>query len=616
MQPGCETPCLFIRSTLRERRVTGVALAPGIAIGAPHARANPLPLPDRHVKPPLPGRTPTSLFKVEQEIARFRSALDLSRHDVQLIQMQMHRDGVREGAEILDAHLMMLRDPMITDYIEDKVRATQQTLEYIIQGFIEECQRKFSRISDDAFRMRLQDIQDVINRIVGHLNAINEPSVGTPIPEGAILIVREITPSLVAEAERYGSIGFVTFHGGETSHSAIIARARGLPYVSRIDLSSESLDEIGQMIVDGYTGTVILNPSLETLDIYERRAEELQASLLQLERERMLPAVLADGSALSLSANIKLLDELDELNHHPFEGIGLYRSECLIDPNLGALPPEEQQFQAYCQIVRSSKRHGAVIRVFDLGGDKPSGLLVDRNLAFEANPFLGCRGLRLLLRYPEVIQTQLRALWRASLYGRLRVLVPMVTSPAEFLAFREELDRARETLLEEGFLLPQRLELGALIEVPSAAIMAREIAAHADFLSIGTNDLTQYTLAVERGNATLTDLFNSFDPSVLRLIQHVCKEAHLERKPVSVCGELASDPKAAAILLGLGVQELVVSPRALPLLKHAIRTLDPEDSRNFALACCIAPDGEEVRRMATEFIRSRCPTAALLGSGI
>jgi len=612
MQPGSESPCAS-PIVSKERRIIGIAIAPGIAVGTPHVRLGALSLPER-LSPPSQIRQGPSLFRVEQEIARFRSALDLSRRDVQLVQNQMQNDGVHEGVEILDAHLMMLRDPMITDYIEDKVRATQQTLENVIHGFIEDCQRKFSRISDDAFRLRLQDIQDVINRILGHLTSLHEPATAGAAPEGAILIAREISPSLVAEAERFHSTGFVSFHGGETSHAAIIARARGLPFVSRIELSSDLLNGVDLLIVDGYTGSVILNPTLQTLDLYQRRAEDLRDCLRLLEVERMLPALMMDGSPMVLSANIKFLDELENLYRDPFEGIGLYRSECLIDPNLGALPLEEQQFQAYCQLVRSSKQHGAVIRVFDLGGDKPSGLLIDRNLAFEANPFLGCRGLRLLLRYPEVLQTQLRAVWRASLYGRVRLLAPMVTSPAEFQVFRHEVERARRTLLEEGFLLPKHLELGAMIEVPGAAIMSRELAKQADFLSIGTNDLTQYTLAVERGNSMLADLFNPFDPSVLRLIQFVCQQAQLECTPVAVCGELASDPKAAPILLGLGVQELVVSPRSFPLLKHTIRSLHPALARELAVECCAARDGDEVRKMAAWFIKNHCPTAAILGA--
>ncbi len=599
-------------SARSERRLQGLAIASGIAIGpaytiAPHHQIVQEHLHAAHGES-RPGR---SALKVEQEISRFRDALDQSRHDVQLVQAQMRQEGVREGAEILDAHLMMLRDPMITDFIEDQVRRTEQSLEHVIRGFIADCERKFSRIADDAFRMRLQDIQDVINRILGHLSLQSNSSEQAPMPEGAILFLKEATPSVVAEAQRFLNTAFVTERGGETSHAAIIARAKGIPFVSRID--ALHLVEAGeQVIVDGYTGVVILSPTADTLELYTKRSAELQRAFQQLDEQRCCPALTQDGQHITISANVKLAEELLKLEEKGCEGIGLYRSELLFEDIQSGFPGEEAQFHAYCAAARSTRGKAAVIRVFDIGGDKPYGYSIDRSLSLEQNPFLGCRGLRFLLKHSQILHTQLRALWRASLYGPVKILVPMVTTTQEFVEIRRRAHLARQELQQEGMLLPAHIEMGAMVEVPSAALMADQLAQVADFFSIGTNDLVQYTLAVERGNQSLAHLFSALDPAVLRLIKQVCLAAERQGIHVCVCGELGSDPRATALLTGLGIRELAVSPRQLPVVKHVVRSFSMQEAQALAEEVMNLPQAALVKARLDEFLQHRCPIAAVL----
>jgi phosphotransferase system enzyme I (PtsI) len=594
-----------------ERRLQGLAIASGIAIGPAYVIAPHHQIVQEQIQSMPESRPGRAAFKVEQEISRFRSALDQSRHDVQIVQDQMRQEGVREGAEILDAHLMMLRDPMITDFIEDQVRRTEQSLEHVIRNFIQDCERKFSRIADDAFRMRLQDIQDVINRILGHLSLPSKEPAQAPVPEGAILFLKEATPSLVAEAQRFQNTAFVTERGGETSHAAIIARAKGIPLVSRIE-ALQVVQNGEQVIVDGYTGVVVLSPTAETLHLYTQRSQELQRAFQQLDAQRGLPALTSDGHHIRISGNVKLAEELQHLEQKGCEGIGLYRSELLFEDLQTGFPSEEAQFHAYCAAARATKGRPAVIRVFDIGGDKPYGFSIDRSLSLEQNPFLGCRGLRFLLKHSQILHSQLRALWRAALYGPIRILVPMVTTIQEFVEIRRRVHLARHELQQEGMLLPAHIEIGAMVEVPSAALMADQLAQVADFFSIGTNDLVQYTLAVERGNQALAHLFSAMDPAVLKLVEQVCRAAHHRGIEVCVCGELGSDPRATALLVGLGVRELAVSPRQLPVVKHVVRSFSLTEAQTLAQDVLQLNQATLVKARLEEFLQTHCPIAAVL----
>ncbi|MFZ4099940.1 MAG: phosphoenolpyruvate--protein phosphotransferase [Chlamydiia bacterium] len=605
---------LEITPVTQERRIHGLPVAAGIAMGPPYIVQSASSQFQERVLTPRPGesRVTRSLFKVEQEITRFRKALDQSRIDVQQAQTAMENEGVKVGADILDAHLMMLHDPMITDYIEDQVRRTEQALEHVIQGFIQECERKFSRIADDAFRLRLQDIQDVINRIMGHLTLPTSHGSPAAVPLGAVVFLREAAPSMVAEAQRFKVAGFVTVIGGETSHAAIIARAKGIPFVSRIDLTAEMLKDVQIVIVDAYSGVVVLDPMPETIELYTRRAAELCHARAELDQQRAKPARTLDQHVMRVSGSVKLADELPQLEDRGCEGIGLYRTECMFGDLSAGFPCEDVQFHAYCVATQAARRHAVVIRVFDVGGDKPGGCAIDRDLSMEQNPFLGCRGVRFLLRHPQILHTQLRALWRASLYGPLKVLIPMVTTLDEVLAVRQCMLRAREELQQEGCLLPMQLELGVMVEVPACALLADQVAPHVDFFSLGTNDLVQYTLAVERGNSTLSHLFSAFDPAVLRLIEMTAQAAQRFKRPICLCGEMAGDVRAVPLLMGLGIQELAVSLPFVPVIKHVVRSFSLADAQILARTCVQLPNAAAVRRQCEEFLAKACPIAMVL----
>jgi len=598
-----------------ERRLQGLPLVPGIAVG-PAFRFECQPCFEPRILSGVTaggesvGRT---VLRVEQEIARFRSALDLSRRDVQIVKSRMAQEGSQEGADILDAHLMMLKDPMITDYIEDQLRRSQESLERVIHGFIEDCQKKFNRIADDSFRLRLQDIQDVINRILGHLGVVGSSHSVPETPCGAVIFSQEVSPSMVMEAKRLKYAGFVTLMGGETSHAAIIARARGIPFVSQIEICAEDLQSVSSVIVDGYSGIVILDPSEETKMWFIHRAEELREALQMISRDVHLPAQTSDGVLVDMGASIKLVEELPAVGGLGCSGIGLYRSEMLLEELHGGFPSEEMQLQAYCAAIKASGGQSCTLRVFDIGGDKPYGLTIDRSLGYEQNPFLGCRGLRFLLRHPELLHTQLRAAWRASLYGSIRLLVPLVTNSIELIEFQRRLQLAREELQQEGCLLPPRLDVGVMIETPAAALMVHKMLEVADFIAVGTNDLVQYTLAVERGNPTLAHIYSPFEPAVVDLLKRICQSAASVRKEVCFCGELAGDPRAASMLVGLGASKLVVSPHQMPIIKQVIRSFSMAEATALSEEVAALESAAAVRSRLEAFLRDHCPIVALIG---
>lgn len=437
---------------------------------------------------------------------------------------------------------------------------------------------------------------------MGHLRE-NLRQCLTDIPPDSIVFAANLTAFDTAEANS-GLVGaFLTREGGATSHAAIVAKAKGIPYVSSVNI--ESLEEFKDslMIVDGRTGEIIINPSPETLEKYHQLRSQLHLHLQKLRQTGTLQAETYDGYKIHLSANIERLSELDMLHQSGGCGVGLLRTESTF-LSRETFPTEEEQFVIYRQFVEHMNGLPIVIRTFDLGGDK---YMRGQQMGHECNPFLGCRAIRFLLREPAIFRTQLRAILRASIYGDVRIMFPMVSALSELLQAKQILEEVKQELNEQGIEIGSPIPVGCMIEVPSAAIIADLLAKECDFLSIGTNDLVQYALAVDRSNEALSDLYTPTHPSVIRLIKLVVNEANHQGIPVTICGEVAADPRFAPLLLGLGVHEFSVASRYLPLVKNAIRNTSIVAASKLAEQALKLSSAAEIEELLTREYRKNVP---------
>lgn len=514
--------------------------------------------------------------EIDQEIERYRKALDLSRKDLENLQKMSILEGPPEIVAILGTHLEMMQDPMITTGIEEKIRESQKNTELIFHHLIEEYRERFSSLQDTYFQERIRDIIDISRRIVGHLRPLGTARM-SEMPHNSIILTHELVPSETVEANASLVSAFVTSAGGLTSHAAIIARAKGIPYVANVDVKLLKRIELHSMIVDGSQGLVIINPNRQTLKKYQDLKKVHLDSYKQIKSSAHLKGETIDGYEIRIFANLENPKEIDLLHKNGAAGIGLFRSEYLF-LSRKQFPTEDEQFEIYKRMAKSLKGRPLVVRVFDIGGDKKVELTPENRdsryfaaIGHEMNPALGCRAIRFLLRYPEILNTQLRAILRASRYGHIQILIPMVSDVSEIRIVREKIAGLRETLKKEGHKIPKEVPLGCMIEVPSSAIMCDALAAEADFLSIGTNDLVQYVLAADRSNPNTADLYFSTHPSILRLIRMIVTSSNQAKKPVILCGESAADPAMIPLLMGLGIREFSVAARHIPVVKHTIR---------------------------------------------
>lgn len=502
-------------------------------------------------------------IEVDNEVHRYRQAVRRTRQEIRELKKQLTLENLMEAAMILESHLQFLRDPLLTLDIEKSIRLLQQNAEYVFHKALESFRRQFQNLPDPYFQERSFDIEDIGRRIMRNLMAYHH-GVLAEIPPQSVIYAHDLTPSLVAEAIRSKVVAFITETGGITSHAAIVARSKGIPYISSIPYSSIKDSADASVIVDGRKGEVILHPSKETLlefspSKHKHKEEFKQLGLFQTET--------FDGYTVGLSANIDVDSELEMLHQYGGSGVGLYRSE-LVFLNYTQFPSEEEQYTIYRGVIEKLKGLPIVIRTFDVGGDKD---FISHSLPKGGASSLGCRAIRFLLKEKDLFRHQIRAILRAAYSAEVRIMFPMVSSLAELLEAKAIVKEVQNDLQREGALFNNEVKIGCMIEVPSAAIISDLLAAECDFLSIGTNDLVQYSLAVDRLDGTLNDFHNAAHPSIIRLIKYVVGAAHRYNIPVSVCGEVASDARFVPLLLGLGVQQLSVAARFLPEIKLAIR---------------------------------------------
>ncbi len=507
-----------------------------------------------------------ALDDIDHEIKRYRQALDRSKQDVEVLKKQLEQEKILEGVAILDAHQQMMQDPLLTIEIEKSIRIQRKNAEFIFQNTIKVFQNTFNSMTDPFFRERFKDIQDISRRVMSYLRQSVHFNLAD-IPEGSIIFAREFSPSDIAEAKKGSASALISEIGGTTSHAAIVAKAKGIPYITNIEFDQTEVDSQLPVIVDGRIGDVIFNPLLQTISHYKNLCEQLHSHIHKLSAGSELKSETYDGYSIKLSANIDMLSEAETLHQYGGNGVGLFRSEHVF-LSKGSFPSEEEQFQTYKDIVEKMQGLPIVIRTFDIGGDK---VLPHHKFSPETNPYLGCRAIRFLLREHDIFKSQLRAILRASAYGDVSLMFPMVSTLSELLEAKALVEQTRLEIKQEGYLLADKLRIGCMIEVPSAAIISDLLAKECDFLSIGTNDLVQYALAVDRDNKAMSKLYTPTHPSVIRLIKLVVSEANHQGIPVTVCGEVAADPRFTPLLLGLGIRELSVAARYIPIVKHAIR---------------------------------------------
>ncbi|WMZ78400.1 phosphoenolpyruvate--protein phosphotransferase [Staphylococcus pseudintermedius] len=504
----------------------------------------------------------------EAEVQKFNEALNNSK--IELTKIRNHADEQlgADKAAIFDAHLLVLDDPELIQPIEEKIKnesaSAPQALTEVTQNFI----TIFESMDNEYMKERAADIRDVAKRVLAHILGVELPNPSI-IDESVIIVAHDLTPSDTAQLNKQYVQGFVTNIGGRTSHSAIMSRSLEIPAVVGTKSISESVQQGDMVIVDGLTGDVIVNPSDDEIKAYQHKRESFFADREALKQLRDEPSKTLDGHEVELAANIGTPNDLEGVHNNGAEGIGLYRTEFLY-MGRDNMPTEDEQFEAYKKVLESMEGKRVVVRTLDIGGDKELPYL---NLPEEMNPFLGYRAIRLCLDQPEIFRPQLRALLRASAYGKLNIMFPMVATIQEFRDAKALLLEEKENLKQEGVEVSDDIELGIMVEIPATAALADVFAKEVDFFSIGTNDLIQYTMAADRMSERVSYLYQPYNPSILRLIKQVIDASHQEGKWTGMCGEMAGDETAIPLLIGLGLDEFSMSATSILKARRQIKDL-------------------------------------------
>jgi len=576
-----------------ELRLAGIPASPGVVSGQLAVFAHE----EVRIHP-----TPIREDQVENEMRRLEAALLKTREQIQKIKEQLARSIGEQETGIFEAHLLVAGDSTIVSAVRKQMQMRKICVEHVYQHVIHTYAQSLRQVEDPYLRERAADILDVGRRVVHNLlgrkladiYALDAPS---------IILAHDLSPSDTALLNRQMALGFATEAGSTTSHTAIMARSLNIPAVVGLHEVLSRCESGAPVILDGYSGLLIVHPSEQTRYEYgqiEKRRHEVEQ---RLEALRDTPAVTTDGRRIVLSANVELPEDLPLITESGAEGIGLYRTEFMF-LNRVQFPGEEEQMNIYRQVVQSSRPHLAIIRTLDLGGDK---LPTHQGLDPEANPFLGWRAIRYCLERPEIFKVQLRAICRANPGGKIRVMFPMIATREELAAALTLLREAREELKAAGIPAAEEVEAGAMIEVPSAALIADRLAPMVQFFSIGTNDLTQYTMAADRTNERVASLYQPTHPGVLSLIRKVVEAARKNGIWVGVCGEMASDVVMTPALIGLGVDEMSMGSVSVPRVKKAIQSLSFGECETLALRILQMDSGEEVRRQLEQVAQEKYP---------
>ena len=562
----------------------GIPVSPGIAISeAAVISMDELQVPHRSIE----------RGEVEGELRRLNRAIGQATREVEESIARLRTEEVALPLQILESHRNMIQDPVLHSAVEKSVRTSLVGAETALSGVLEGYYRRFEALESEYISERAQDLREIERKLLRALLG-KRPRGPARFQRQVVVVARNLTPGETATMDKKKVVGFAIDAGGRTSHTAIMARALQIPAVVGLKTVSSSLRDGDMVIVDGYSGTVVIDPDRKTLESYRAKAVTHRSYYQSLVKEIRLPSETVDGYDVVLGANIELPEEVHTALEWGASGIGLYRTEFLFD---GTPLDEERHYRTYRNALKVLKDKYLVIRTMDLGADKTS----IPGAGTERNPFMGFRSIRLSLEYPEMFIAQVRAVCRASVLGKVRLMLPMVSNIDEIRRAKELIRKVQEDLEAKGIDYDPDLEIGIMVEVPSVAVMADEFAAEVDFFSIGTNDLIQYVLAVDRVNERVAHLYQPVHPAVLRLIKMVIDAGRRSRIDVSCCGEMVSEPMYAILFLGLGLRSFSVSPIALPTLRRAIRRITMKDAVEIAQTCLRFQSPKE----SAEFLEQR-----------
>ncbi|MGC6435336.1 MAG: phosphoenolpyruvate--protein phosphotransferase [Verrucomicrobiales bacterium] len=583
---------IIFNSSNSERRFQGVGVSQGIAIAHAYVRGDVFIEPDKYS---------IDSSQKNEEIQRLKNALDETKKQIQNLKEQVRlASGANKEEAIFDAHLLVLEDHEVLDKVKNIILNDGFNVEYAFYDIMGRYIRELKKINDRYLRERVVDIEDVMKRVLVNLSSVEKAEQSAT--HDHILVIKELTPSDTAEIDHSLVKGFATEVGSYTSHAAIIARSLGLPAVVGIRGLSHQLHTGNTVLIDGYEGLVILDPSAETLSNYKHLKKEKNKVLQKLQEARFEDPVTKDGRSITLSANIEFAYEALHAKENGAQGVGLFRTEFFYLNSKG-LPDEDTQEQIYSKVSDNLAPDTLIIRTVDIGGDK----IPSEDNEIELNPFLGWRGIRISLDRPEMFKTQLRAILRSAHSSSIGIMFPMISTIYELRYAKQLLEEVECDLDNEGIPYGKPREVGAMIEVPSAALLSSKLAKEVDFFSVGTNDLVQYTLAVDRINENVSDLYQPANPAVIKLLDQTVRSGHDEGIWVGVCGEMASDLLLTPLLLGLGFDEFSVGSPQVPAVKYALRKLNYRECKEMAKEAIKCGDEEAVLNLCREIANTTYP---------
>ena len=548
--------------------VSGILVSPGIAFAkALLLKEEPIVINNRQILD----------NKIDAEIERFREARQKSSEQLNAIMERAKTTLGEDKAAIFEGHIMLLEDEDLEQEVISRIQSKHSSADAAVQSVFETQAKELENLDDEYLKERAADIRDIGKRLLKNILGIEIVDLSA-ISQPCILVATDLTPSETAQLNLDMVLGFITDAGGRTSHTSIMARSLEIPAIVGTSNATQAIKQGDFVILDAINNAIYINPDHTTEEKLKQVQTKYIADKEELAKLKDLPAVTLDGHQVEICANIGTVRDIAGADRNGYEGVGLYRTEFLF-MDRDAYPNEEEQFKAYKEVAESTNGLSIIVRTMDIGGDKDVPYM---HLPKEENPFLGWRAIRICLDRKEILHAQLRAVLRASAFGKLRIMFPMIISVEEIRILKSEINILKEQLTSEGKAFDKNIEIGVMIETPAAAVIARHLAKEVDFFSIGTNDLTQYTLAVDRGNELISHLYNPFSPSVLTLIKNVIDASHQEGKWTGMCGELAGDERATILLLGMGLDEFSMSAVSIPKIKKLIRNTNYEEAKKFA----------------------------------
>ncbi|CNH54752.1 phosphoenolpyruvate-protein phosphotransferase [Yersinia aldovae] len=571
--------------------ISGIAVSPGIAFGKA------LLLKEDEI---VIDRKKISADEVEKEVERFKSGRAKASGQLETIKIQAGETFGEDKEAIFEGHIMLLEDEELEQEIIALIKDDKMTAEAAAYSVVEGQAKALEELDDEYLKERAADMRDIGKRLL--MNILNMPIVDlSAIHDEVILLATDLTPSETAQINLNKVLGFITDLGGRTSHTSIMARSLELPAIVGTSDVTKQVKNGDFLILDAVNNKIYVNPTSDVISELKAVKDLYIAERDELAKLKDLPAITLDGHQVEVVANIGTVRDIAGAERNGAEGVGLYRTEFLF-MDRDSLPTEEEQFQAYKAVAEAMGSQAVIVRTMDIGGDKD---LPYMNLPKEENPFLGWRAIRIAMDRKEILHAQLRAILRASAFGKLRIMFPMIISVEEVRALKAELELLKSQLREENKAFDETIEVGVMVETPAAAVIAHHLAKEVDFFSIGTNDLTQYTLAVDRGNELISHLYNPMSPSVLGLIKQVIDASHAEGKWTGMCGELAGDERATLLLLGMGLDEFSMSAISIPRIKKIIRNTNFQDAKALAEQALTQPTAQELMALVDKFIEEK-----------